>query len=171
MKLKLAAVAVALLMFTTGAAMAMPGNAPDAAQADEHSQAGDHQPDDPAADQADDAADDDSDEAAADERDADNESAERRGPPSDAPAPATADAADANSSQGPPVDLPDAVPDFVSEIHELIGQHLDGALDGSLGEAISGVTPDDGDAADEDSPSENAGNATDAMPGSVPAGR
>ncbi len=54
---------------------------------------------------------------------------------SDQPAPADVD--------GPPTDLPDAVPDFVAEIHDLIRQFLGGDLDGSLGDAVSNVTPDD----------------------------
>ena len=55
--------------------------------------------------------------------------------------------------RGPRTDLPAQVPDFVSQIHEIVGQHLDGALDGSLGDHVSGLTPEDG---------EVAGNQTDA---------
>lgn len=42
---------------------------------------------------------------------------------------------------GPPGDLPSQVPEFVGDIHEEIGGFLDGSID-SLGEAVSGVTPD-----------------------------
>jgi hypothetical protein len=42
---------------------------------------------------------------------------------------------------GPPGDLPSQVPDFVGDIHDRIGGFLDGSID-SLGEAVSGVTPD-----------------------------
>ncbi|MFB6092282.1 MAG: hypothetical protein ABEK02_04635 [Haloquadratum sp.] len=37
---------------------------------------------------------------------------------------------------GPPTDLPSPVPDFVSDIHDLVGQFLDGALD-ALGPNVS----------------------------------
>lgn len=42
-----------------------------------------------------------------------------------------------DGSAGPPGDLPGPVPDFVSTIHNLITQFIDGTLDGSLGSAIS----------------------------------
>ncbi|MFB6300539.1 MAG: hypothetical protein ABEH65_09790 [Halobacteriales archaeon] len=42
-----------------------------------------------------------------------------------------------DDSAGPPSDLPGPVPDFVSTIHDLITQFINGALDGSLGSAIS----------------------------------
>lgn len=41
---------------------------------------------------------------------------------------------------GPPVDMPENVPDHVSEIHSSILDFLSGAIDG-LGEAVSDVTP------------------------------
>lgn len=47
-----------------------------------------------------------------------------------------------DSDRGPPTDLPDAVPDFVGEIHDLIRQHVSGSLDGILGHHISDVTPE-----------------------------
>jgi len=147
MKGKLAAVAVALLLFATGAAMAMPGDAPDAAQADDHSQADDHRPDD-AGENASDAAGD-------------------QGPPMGMPVQATDEA---NGSQGPPVDLPDAVPDFVSQIHEAVTDHSGGS---GLGDLISDLTPgdeSDGDDAESDTESADAANATDAMSAGVPAG-
>ncbi|MFC7194916.1 hypothetical protein ACFQL4_10075 [Halosimplex aquaticum] len=76
-----------------------------------------------------------------------------------------ADAADAaNGSQGPPVDLPAQVPDFVSDVHEAIGNHVGGAVDGaqSLGEKISALTPDDADA------NETAPDAADATATAAP---
>lgn len=63
------------------------------------------------------------------------------------------------ADRGPPVDLPEQVPDHVSRIHDLIRKHLSGDLAGSLGEAISDVTPSD----DAD---ETAGDAADAGSGS-----
>jgi len=50
------------------------------------------------------------------------------------------------AERGPPVDLPSQVPDFVGELHQAIGQFLDGDLAGSLGETLSGLsglTPDE----------------------------
>lgn len=44
---------------------------------------------------------------------------------------------------GPPADLPSSVPDFVGDLHDLIGQHLDGTLNGLLGDHVSDVTPDE----------------------------
>lgn len=68
--------------------------------------------------------------------------------------------ADDAERRGPPADLPDQVPDFVGEVHDLIGQKLAGDLTGSLGEQISAVTPgDDGD--------ENATDASDAPAGNA----
>jgi len=167
MKLKIVAVMASVLLIASGAAMAMPGNAPDQAQddnaqADEHAQGDDHAEDDAnesdANEQAEDAgnesdaedADETDDDADADEA-ADNESEDRQGPPADVPA---ADAADnASDGQGPPVDMPEQVPDFVSDLHEAIGNHTSGAVEGaqSLGEKISDLTPADAD--------DNAGNA------------
>ncbi|MFB6268123.1 MAG: hypothetical protein ABEI31_10720 [Halodesulfurarchaeum sp.] len=46
--------------------------------------------------------------------------------------------------RGPPSDLPEPVPGFVSELHRLITDHLTGELGGSLGEAIRGLLPDVG---------------------------
>lgn len=124
MKLKLAAVAVALLLVGTGAATAMPGNAPEGVPAD------DAETDDGSTT---------GDEAAG------SEERPRRGPPSGVPA------ADGQNG-GPPVDLPAQVPDFVSGVHDAIG---DRALSGAeLGERLASLTPGSDDASD--------GNATDA---------
>ncbi|MFB6173522.1 MAG: hypothetical protein ABEI39_02675 [Halobacteriales archaeon] len=155
MKLKLAAVMASVLLLATGAAVAMPGSAPDHAQ-DDDAQAADHsQGDEHAREDANESdAVDDADAADNSEPDdADKESDARRGPPADLPAAGAADAAE--GSQGPPVDMPEQVPDFVNDVHETIGTHIDGTIDGaqSLGERISALTP--GDEADAD-----AGNAT-----------
>ena len=41
------------------------------------------------------------------------------------------------ASQGPPVDMPAQVPEFVTQIHGAIGSHLDGGVPGvDLGEAV-----------------------------------
>jgi len=116
MKLKLAAVAVSLLLVGTGATMAMPGNAPADAPADDRSQA------------------DESDEEAAEN------ASERRGPPADVPAAADEE----NASQGPPADLPAQVPDFVSDVHDAIRNHEGGADADPLGDLVSSLTPGDG---------------------------
>ena len=116
MKLELAAVAVSLLLVGTGAAVAMPGNAPADAPADDRSQA------------------DESDEEAAEN------ASERRGPPADVPAAADEE----NASQGPPADLPAQVPDFVSNVHDAIRNHEGGADADPLGDLVSSLTPGDG---------------------------
>ena len=104
------------------------------------------------------------------------ETAPERGPNDDRRAGGAPDAAangsdrsnaDAAGERGPPDDLPSQVPDHVSEIHDLIRQHLSGDLTGSLGDAISEVTPggddDDSDAADDDgeSATDDSANVTD----------
>ncbi|QLH82543.1 hypothetical protein [Halosimplex pelagicum] len=149
MKLKIVAVFASVLLVATGAAMAMPGNAPDHAQdgnaqADDHSQSGDR-------------AEDDADEFDSNATESDSDA--RRGPPADVPAAGGAD--DANGSQGPPVEMPEQVPDFVSGVHETIGNVAGGAVDGarSLGEKISALTPDGADAAGNAS-ADDIGNAT-----------
>ncbi|MEF8838177.1 MAG: hypothetical protein V5A18_01585, partial [Haloarculaceae archaeon] len=45
--------------------------------------------------------------------------------------------------RGPPVDMPDQVPDFVSEVHGGIGDVLSGDFTGDLAAAISDLTPSD----------------------------
>ena len=134
MKLELAAVAVSLLLDGTGAAMAMPGNAPADAPADDRSQA-----DEGAADEHADANETESDDAESDGEAAENAS-ERRGPPADVPAAADEE----NASQGPPVDLPAQVPDFVSDVHDAIRNHEGGADADPLGDLVSSLTPGDG---------------------------
>ena len=41
---------------------------------------------------------------------------------------------------GPPTELPDPVPDFVSDVHDAVREHVDGGVD-NLGERISALTP------------------------------
>jgi len=154
MKGKLAAVAVALLLFATGAAMAMPGNAPDAAQADDNAQAADDRPDDPGENPSN--AEDGDEETSENESDGEPE----QGPPMDVPARATDEA---DGSQGPPADLPDAVPEFVSQVHDAIADHSGGS---GLGDLVSDLTPDDDS---ENGDEGDAANATEAAVG-VPAG-
>jgi len=72
-----------------------------------------------------------------DMRDANGSNADR-GPPEGVPA------AD-KDKRGPPTEMPEQVPDFVSELHSLIEQQLDGDLTGPLGEQRSDLTPGDGD--------------------------
>ncbi|WP_226021822.1 hypothetical protein [Halomicrobium salinisoli] len=141
MTLKTIAGAVLALLVVTGTAAALPGAAP--AQADDHAN------DDAAA-----AAD-----ADADSADADDANASESG---DANA-----RADNAERRGPPTDLPDQVPDFVGDVHDLIDQKLAGDLTGSLGEQISSVTPDEGDENATDAGDAPAENATDAPAGNA----
>jgi len=111
--IKIAGVALALLM-VTGTAAATPG-AP-AAQADENTDGTD---------------------AAA------NETATADDDTTAGPADRAPDRPGSAADRGPPVDLPSQVPDFVGDSHDTIGEFLDDDLVGSLGEAISDLTPDD----------------------------
>jgi hypothetical protein len=120
--IKIAGVALALLM-VTGTAAAMPGAAP--AQADENTDVNETDVDDDA-----------------NETDVDDESAAPAGPSDRRNAAQEAD-------RGPPADLPSQVPDFVGDLHDTIGQFLDGDLGGPLGEAISDLTPGDDSDTDE----------------------
>jgi hypothetical protein len=152
MKLKLTAVAVALMLVATGAVAAMPGNAPDSAQADDHANADDHAPDD--AEDADDGSADtmNESESDADDMDANESESGDAGPPADVPgASDSANASDASVDAGPPVDMPSQVPDFVTQIHEVINQHVNGDLPGSdLGAQLSDLLSngDEGENAD-----------------------
>jgi len=124
---KIAGALLAVLLIT-GSAAALPGAAP--AQAEDN--ADDAQADDYANETAQDA----------DENGETNESAgpdaadaaDRQGPPENV---------GPNGERGPPTDMPAPVPDFVSDIHQLVNQKLMGDLDGNLGERISDVTPED----------------------------
>ena len=132
MKLELAAVAVSLLLVGTGATMAMPGNAPADAPADDRSQADEMEENETESDDADSA--DESDEEAAEN------ASERRDPPADVPAATDEE----NASQGPPADLPAQVPDFVSDVHDAIRNYEGGADADPLGDLVSSLTPGDG---------------------------
>jgi len=130
---KIAGVALALLM-VTGTAAAMPGSP--VAQADE-TRSND------AADAADrDPAGNDSEVAAGGSAGNDSDAADRGG---------------AGAARGPPADLPDQVPSFVGDIHQLVQQHLDSPL----GERISDLTPGDDEESD-DVDESDADEATDA---------
>ena len=143
---KIAALALAALLVTAGAAAAMPGNAPDGSGADEHEQASDHRPDDADHAREDNGTDvgervgalaaNESDDDNATERDAEHAANARR----------NIDAASSQRAEdvrGLPVDMPEQVPDHVTAIHQLIVDFLSGDLDGELGASVSDVTPED----------------------------
>ncbi|ELY79467.1 hypothetical protein [Natrinema gari] len=122
----LIAVTCAVLIAATGFAAAAPGTAPVSV--------------DSSADDADDRR--ANDHATADHADGNAEHRENG---------AAADSgADASTGQGPSGDLPEQVPDHVSAIHDRVSAFLSGGLDGSLGDAISSVTPDDDETATDD---------------------
>lgn len=58
------------------------------------------------------------------------------------------DEAAESASQGPPIELPENVPEHVSAIHDYVRDKIDG-LDVDLGSLVSDVTPDDENANDE----------------------
>ncbi|WP_049901597.1 hypothetical protein [Natrinema sp. J7-1] len=128
----LIAVTCAVLIAATGFAAAAPGNAPVSVDSSADDRRG-------------------NDHATADHADGNAEHRENG---------AAADSgADASTGQGPSGDLPEQVPDHVSAIHDRVSTFLSGGLDGSLGDAISSVTPDDDETATESS--EVADTATD----------
>jgi hypothetical protein len=137
MKLTTIAGGLLAVLVITGSAAALPGAA--GAQADDHA---DNAQANAAAEQA------ANETASGDENESGGaaEAADRRGPP--------ADAGQAGDQRGPPSDLPGQVPDFVSEIHTLIGQKQAGELTGDLGAQISDLTPgDESDAAENETES------------------
>ncbi|MFB6137379.1 MAG: hypothetical protein ABEJ42_03425, partial [Halobacteriaceae archaeon] len=80
------------------------------------------------------------------------------GPPEQAAPPAAS-----AGERGPPAELPAQVPDVVGQIHDLIGQHLSGALEVDLGSAISDLLGGEADAGDDAAANATAtpdGNAT-----------
>ena len=111
---------LALLVVATGAAAAMPGNAP----VDTPDRA-----DNQTADAEAEAAQTGTNETADDESGEADEERQPDGLPEEVA-----------SERGPPTEMPGAAPDFVSEIHATIQDHLSGAVD-DLGSAISGITP------------------------------
>jgi len=123
--IKIAGVALALLM-VTGTAAAMPGAAP--AQADENTD------DANATEAAEDRA------QSGSAADATDRGADR------------SESAAGDADRGPPADFPSQVPDFVGDIHDRIGQFLDGDLAGPLGERLSELTPGDADNETTDTP-------------------
>ncbi len=62
-------------------------------------------------------------------------------------------------TQGPNAELPSQVPDHVSAIHDTIMSFLDGSLEGSLGDAVSDVTPGEGADENGDDAHENSEDA------------
>lgn len=115
MNAKIIPVALALVLVTAGAAAAMPGNAPTTSNASE-SNLNSTNPAEPAADAP---------------NDGQAEKVSER----------VMNGSDAAERVGPRIDLPEKVPDHVSEIHATINDYLEGALNGSLGDAISAITP------------------------------
>lgn len=126
----LAAVVLAALTVTAGAAVAAPGNAPDGIAAD-HADAHANDTAD-AADGADEA-------DGASDRGA-NESADV----------ASGQGTDRSADAGPPEDVPGNVPSHVQAIHDLIREHLSRMLDGALGPAVSDATPEGGEGQPDD---------------------
>jgi hypothetical protein len=137
---KIAGVVLAVLLVTTGMAAALPGNAP----ADSQTGQADDKDDDAAEAAPDERADDAANESTDDQAD---DTATDRGPAiaatvTDADSGAADEARGANvSAQGPPVDLPARVPDFVSDVHQQIRDYKVGDVTGDLGAMISDLTP------------------------------
>lgn len=128
---KLAVIAITALIVTAGAAVAMPGNAPEHAAADENERASDQEPDDAADARS-------NSDLAADENASAEDTGDNRASGPDERAAAQAEhPPDSAAASGPPVDLPDQVPDHVTTIHELIVDFLNGDLDGDLGSSVS----------------------------------
>lgn len=123
---------LALAVVASGAAAALPGNAPVDAPMDDN-------PDGHAAD----AAGEQHAEQAGEQRAAQSQEQRAEGA--------------AAGQQGPPVDLPSQAPDFVSEIHDLVRQHVSGTLDGILGHQVSDVTPDNETAVDQSNATQASG--------------
>lgn len=115
---------LALLVVATGAAAAMPGNAPVDVPDQADNQTADAEVDAQAG--MNETADDESGEG-----DENGEAEERQagGPPGDVA-----------GERGPPTDMPGAAPDFVSELHATINDYLSGAIE-DLGSAVSEITP------------------------------
>lgn len=131
-----------MVLLSAGAVAAAPGYAPDGAQADENAddagQADDHRQDGEHATESgvdnNNAQADEHVDAVGSEADGEADSAEN----------ATAERA--RKESGPPTDMTEPVPDFVSQLHQQIMVHLSGDLSGAdLGEAIADLTPDEAD--------------------------
>ncbi len=106
MKATIAAVGVAFLLVTAGAAAAAPENTPDVSNADEPDGEHNNETEDTVA------------------GDVGSDDDEERRP----------------AHAGPPGDLPDAIPDGLTEVQDAVGDTLDGVFDGdALGDSIPGV--------------------------------
>lgn len=138
---QLLAVALAGLLVSAGAVAAVPGSAPDSAQADEH------------ADDADENADDDADDADenADDNASDGQERASENRPDDVGPNADGNESNESDQRGPTQDMPEQAPDHVSQIHDTIVSWLNGDLDGNLGSHVSDIVSGNGD--------ENADNA------------
>lgn len=149
----LIAAACALLVITTGIAVAAPGHAP--VSVDENADEQDDRTDaDDRSERGVDAA--DRSETAADDRGGNGTAtADDRGGNGSA----ANGEADERNGGGPNPDLPEQVPEHVSAIHDRIASFLNGDLDGSLGNAIAEVTPGDDAANDEADEDENEADA------------
>jgi hypothetical protein len=110
---QIAGVILAVLVVATGAAAALPGNAPVDAPVEQAD-------DDVDANETEEDADEVRDEAA-DEDESSEEAADE-------------------DRQGPPSEMSSQAPSFVSEVHDLIRGKLDGSIS-NLGEQISSLTP------------------------------
>lgn len=126
---QIAGVMLAVVLVTTSVAAALPGNAPADQRAEQMTNDTQAESTEDTDAQADDNGTD-----AADGAETDEDGAEYDG------ANATDGDGMADQRRGPPTDLPGPVPDFVSEIHDLIRGKLDGTVS-NLGERIGDVTP------------------------------
>lgn len=131
---------LAVLVVASGAAAAAPGNAPADAPVENDSsdaQAQDQMREETANSSEANDTESDEPETDSDEEDRAGERPEQAGPP---------EAVD--DRRGPPVNMPAQVPGFVSDVHQIVTEHLAGGIDG-LGERIGDLTPG-GDEADAD---------------------
>lgn len=149
MELKIAGVVLAVLVVATGAAAALPGNAPVDApteQASDNADAGNGDAD------ADASESDDTDESGMEQSD---DSAANASGAADERDGAAANASEAADERGPPSEMSSQVPEFVGDIHDLIQQKIDGTVS-SLGEQISSLTPGGDSGGDAESGASNA---------------
>ena len=143
-RIAILATALAVLVLGTGAVMAQPGNAPvdvPAEQPTDGEQQAEHE---------------------MNETEQMNETEANASEHAGSQADVAPDAHANNGEQGPPVEMPDPVPDRVAEIHEMIQQFLDGNLDSPLGESLQDVVGDDGEQTQNEHADENATAAQDA---------
>ena len=137
---------LAVLMVATGAAAAMPADAPTDASVEQPANATDAQQN--GSGQAD-VAPGGGDENPSDGGVSDAEDADENASP----------AGIAEDRRGPPSDMPAQVPDFVTDIHDLVQQKIDGTLS-SLGDQVSSLTPGgEADGGGSDGPESDDGTA------------